>query len=66
MPNVMTPDGKKKTFSYDAKGKEAASNFQKKNPGSKIKSALVNRQMNKGKSNGYSQRSKWQWFASRK
>tara|TARA_R110000823_G_scaffold51013_2_gene127457 strand:- start:1458 stop:1622 length:165 start_codon:yes stop_codon:yes gene_type:complete len=54
MPNVMTPDGKKKTFSYDAKGKEAASNFQKKNPGSKIKSALVNRQMNKGKSNGYS------------
>mgnify|MGYP003627814408 FL=1 len=53
MPNVRTPDGKTKTFSYTKEGKDAAENYQKKNAGNKITAVLANRQL-KGKNYGNS------------
>ena len=54
MPNIRTPDGKTKTFSYSKEGQDAAANYQKKNAGSKIKNVLASRQLNKGKNYGNS------------
>jgi|TARA_R110000822_G_scaffold110544_1_gene240769 hypothetical protein len=54
MPNVMTPEGKTKEFEYSEAGKKAATSYKNQNPGSKMKNVLANREMKKGKGNGYS------------